>query len=100
MSWTIDQSELQAVILLLASGVTELVREIHREGREAEVQCDSPLPGLRVLIEGSRGCGAAESPGERRLPAVDMSEHPDVEIECFNVTLGRVRHSEQRAKFS
>lgn len=99
VSWTIDQSELQAVILLLVPGPSQLFREIHREGGEAEVQCDSPLPGLRVLVEGGRGRGAAESPGQRRLPAVDMSEHPDVKIEGFNVIFGRVRHSESRAKF-
>lgn len=94
MSWTIDQSELQAVILLLAPGVTEVVREVYREGGEAEVQCDPPLTGLRVLVEGGRGRGATKSPGERRLSAVDMSEHPDVKIECLNLTLGGVRHSE------
>lgn len=94
VSWTIDQRELQAVILLLVPGLSQLFREIHGEGGEAEVQCDSSLPGLRVLVEGGRGRSAAESPGQRRLPAVDMSEHPDVKIECFDVTIGRVRHSE------
>lgn len=93
MSRTIDQGELQTVVLLLGPGLSQLLREIHREGGEPEVQRDPPLPGLRVLVEGGRGRGAAESPGQRRLPAVDMSEHTDVKIECLNVTLDRVRHS-------
>lgn len=80
MTWTIHQGELQAVILLLASAVPQVIGKNHREGGEAEVQRDAPLPGLRVLVEGSRGGGAAQRPGERRLPAVDMSEDPDVEI--------------------
>lgn len=80
VSRTIHQGELQAVILLLASAVPQVIRKIHREGGEAEVQRDAPLTGLRVLVEGSRGGGAAKRPGKRCLPTVDMSEHPDVEI--------------------
>lgn len=80
MSGTIHQGKLQALILLLASAVTQVIRNIYREGGEAEVQRDPSLTGLRVLVEGSRGRGAAQRPGKRRLPAVDMSEHPNVEI--------------------
>lgn len=80
VSRAVHQGELQAVILLLPPAVPQLIRQIHREGGEAEVQRDAPLTGLRVLVEGSRGGGAAQRPGQRRLPAVDMSEHSNVEI--------------------
>ncbi len=80
VSGTVHQGELQAVILLLAPAVPQVIGEIHREGGEAEVQRDASLTGLRVLVEGGRRGGAAQRPGEWRLPAVDMSEHPDVEI--------------------
>ncbi|TNN59744.1 hypothetical protein EYF80_030017 [Liparis tanakae] len=58
----------------------EVLRNVHREGGEAEVQRDASLAGLRVLVEGSRGGGAAQRSGKRCLPAVDMPEHPDVKI--------------------
>lgn len=81
MTRTIHQGELQAVVLLPEAAVApQVIGEVHREGGEAEVQRDAPLPGLRVLVEGRRGGGAAQRPGQRRLPAVDMAEHPDVEI--------------------
>lgn len=94
MPWTVDQGELQTVILLLAFAVTEVIRKIHCEGGEAEIQRDSSLPRLGILVEGSRGCGAAERPGERGLPAVDMSQHPDVKVQCFDVIVTRVGHSD------
>lgn len=59
MPWTIHQGELQTVILLLAPADTEVIRKIHCEGGEAEIQRDSSLPGLGILVEGSRGCSAA-----------------------------------------
>lgn len=90
MSWTVHQGELQTVTLLLASAAPEVVGKIHGEGGEAEIQRDSSLPGLGVLVEGSRGRGAAERPGERGLPAVDMSQHADVEIQCFDGIVSRV----------
>lgn len=80
VSRTVYQGELQAVILLLLSAVPQVSRKIHRERGEAEVQRDASLTGLRVLVEGSRGGGAAQRPGKRRLPAVDMSEHPHIKI--------------------
>lgn len=80
MSRTIHQSKLQTVILLLASTIRQVIRKIHREGGKAEVQRDPSLAGLRVLVEGSRGCNAAQRLDKRCLPAVDMSQHPDVEI--------------------
>ena len=89
MSWTVHQGELQ-VVILLPSAVPQVVRQIHREGGEAEVQRDASLPGLRVLVEGSRGGGAAQRPSERRLPAVDMSKHPDIEIQRFDATVSRL----------
>ena len=80
MTRTIHQGELQAVIMLQALAVPQMIRQIHCKGGEAEVQRDASLTGLRVLVEGSRGGGAAQRPGERCLPAVDMPEDPDVEI--------------------
>lgn len=94
MPWTVDQGELQTVILLLASAVTEVIRKLHCERGEAEIQRDSSLPRLGILVEGSRGCGAAERPGERGLPAVDMSQYPNVKVQCFDVIVSRVGHSD------
>lgn len=79
MAGTVDQGELQAVMLLL-----EVTGGLHREGREAQVQRDPSLTGLGVLVEGGRGRGAAQGPSERRLPAVDVPQHPDVEVQCFD----------------
>lgn len=59
MPRTIHQGELQTVVLLLASAVTKVIRKIHCEGGEAEIQCDSSLTGLGILVEGSRRCSAA-----------------------------------------
>lgn len=83
VSRAVHQGELQAVILLLAAEAPQVLREVHREGGEAEVQSDASLFGLRVLVEGSRGGGAAQRPGKRRLSAVDMSKNPNVEIQRF-----------------
>lgn len=97
MARTVHQGELQAVVLLLASAAPEVIGKIHREGGEAEIQRDPSLPGLGVLVEGSRGCSAAQRPGERGLPAVDMSQNPDVKIQRFDVIVSRVRHSDPQA---
>lgn len=94
MPRTIHQGELQPVILLLASAVTEVIRQIHCEGGEAEIQRDSSLPGLGILVKGSRRCSATKGPGERGLPAVDMSQHPDVKIQSFDVIVSRLCHSD------
>lgn len=80
MPRTVHQRELQAVMLLAAPGVTQVVGQVHGEGGEAQVERDPPLTGLRVLVEGSRGRGAAQRPGQRRLPAVHMAEHTHVEV--------------------
>lgn len=77
---TIHQGKLEAVIWLLSHAVPQVIGKIHSEGGEAEVQSDASLAGLRVLVEGGCGRSAAQRPGKRRLPAVDMSEHADVEI--------------------
>lgn len=54
MPRTVYQGELQAVILLLCDAVPQVMREVHRERGEAQVQRDASLTGLWVLVEG--GC--------------------------------------------
>ena len=56
-------------------------RRRHAEAAEAQVDGDAALLRLRVLVEAGRAGDRAERARQRRLAAVDVAEHADVEIE-------------------
>lgn len=91
MSRTVDQGELQTVVLIPA-GVPHVAREVHREAGEAQVQGDAPFPRLGVLVKCRRGGGAAQGSGEGRLAAVYVPEHSHVKVQRLNARVTRVRH--------
>ena len=74
VNWTVRTAQLRRLLL-------QPSRRRHAEAAEAQVDGDAALLRLRVLVEAGRAGDRAERARQRRLAAVDVAEHADVEIE-------------------
>lgn len=64
MARAVHQCKLQTVKFSVPAGLTQVLGKRHSERTEPEIQSDAPFLGLRVLVEGCGGCGAAQCPGK------------------------------------
>mmetsp|Transcript_88313 Transcript_88313/g.270263 ORF Transcript_88313/g.270263 Transcript_88313/m.270263 type:complete len:409 (+) Transcript_88313:891-2117(+) len=75
----VHQAELQHAVAFRL----ELLGRVARERREAQVQRDSTLLRLRMLVQGRSRRHRGQRPAQRSLPAIDVAQDADVHIDRF-----------------
>ena len=78
----VDECELEGGVVLDGRKTqSEIVVDGKGEGREAEIEGDSTLDGLRILVESSSAADSGQSFGQGCFPTIHMAQDPDVHIE-------------------
>jgi len=91
MSGAVDESELHLCVVGVA-GRSQMRRQWHTERRETEVQRDTALSALRVLVETRRAGYSTQRFREARFPAVNVTQHANVKVQDDVLCL---RHNER-----